>query len=82
VRGGRRAVAAILLIKGFAAPCEKRLGQEAADLGGDEFAGGVGWDQTFEHAQVGVDGDVGVGDFDRAFDGRAEQTHLRGESES
>jgi len=50
----------------------QRLGQEAADLGGDEFAGGVGWDQTFEHAQVGVDGDVGVGDFDGAFDGRAE----------
>jgi hypothetical protein len=28
----------------------EKSGQEAADLGGDEFAGGAGWDQAFEHA--------------------------------
>jgi hypothetical protein len=55
-----------------------KLGQEAADACGHDFAGCGDRDQALEQAEVGVNGDVLIGDFDGAFDGCAEQAHLRG----
>src|SRR6266849_2382958 len=40
-----------------------------------------GGDHAFEDAEIGVDSDVAIGDFDSALDGCAEQAHLGGERE-
>src|SRR5216683_4057723 len=57
------------------------LSQQAFDAIGQDGLRGFLWNETAEQAEVGVDGNVVVGDFDGAFDGRAEQAPLCGESE-
>ena len=48
-------------------------------MGRDYFVCLLGGNHALENAQVGVDGEVVIGDIDGAFDGSAEETHFGGQ---
>ena len=47
----------------------------------DHFLGFLGGDYAFEDAEVGVDGEVAIGDLDSTLNGCADQAHFCGEGE-
>src|SRR6201984_1687680 len=55
--------------------------QQALDAIGENAVRRIFGNETIEQAQIGVHGDVVVGDFYGAFDRGAEQAPLRGEGE-
>jgi hypothetical protein len=68
-------------VRGKPGSAGSELVQQARDSGAEDLARGVDGDQAFENAEVGIDGDLGVGHLDRAFDGRTEQARLRCQAE-